>query len=352
MTGTPGSDWSSLALVPGQASSGAYQKKVDTIFPPPTDLYYVRTPVVGRGKERTVRDIPIRLPHEAIAAEIQTDPTILTRSAAKHWPPAYRSHPAVERAIERGEPLPLPIALYLDGVRYSSSVSGRALSVLGIWVHSLLTGKRHLLVCTRVEDFCRCGCRGWCTLHPLLSAISWSLRWLSFGLRPTLRHDSQDGVGDEFLEGLVASFGEELNFTACVAFIKGDWAEASHTLALPSVVSHNYPCPFCDMHGDELHTRYNSMSFPQRVGDYSAWCAAREVQVLVDTEDAAHLAHTTFQTTLRVREQKRHNDLVKPKFKIPKHTQTGTSRPKQTSLNLDLLENITLMGMMWRREYL
>jgi hypothetical protein len=225
LAGTPGVEWSAFALGPGASTDGAYQKKLDRVLPPPADLYSVSTPVLARNEAlRDRRLIPTSLLHEAIASEIREDPTILGRVAAEDLPESYNSHPVVVRAVANGEPLPLPVALYVDGVRYSSNVAGTSNTVLGFWAYTLVTGKRHLLVCTRNQEFCRCGCRGWCTLHPLLSSIAWSVRQLALGIRPTLRHDCQDGMPEELLEGLAVQVGEELGFKAAVVWLKGDWA--------------------------------------------------------------------------------------------------------------------------------
>jgi hypothetical protein len=290
LAGTPGAAWNELALAPGQSSDGSYQRRIDKVFPPPDDLYSVKTPFVARGSDRLVKDLPTRLLHEAIASEVRADPTILDRSAATEWPPSYNLHPAVQAAKASGDQLPLPVALYLDGVRYSSAVSGRPNTVLGIWAYLLATGKRHLLINVRTQDYCRCGCRGWCSLHPLMSVLSWPIRQLCNGVRPTIRHDSRTGASDELLEGLAFKYGEDLGFKAIIVMLKGDWAEASHSLVLPSVAGQFFPCPFCSLTGDALHTRYSAMSFPEREGTYEEWCSAREIHVLVDSEDIASLA--------------------------------------------------------------
>eukprot|EP00959_Pyramimonas_sp_CCMP1952_P378687 7932564-Pyramimonas_sp.AAC.1 len=39
--------------------------------------------------------------------------------------PGYLNHPHVVRAREAGEDYPLPLALYMDGVRYAGQAAGR-----------------------------------------------------------------------------------------------------------------------------------------------------------------------------------------------------------------------------------
>jgi hypothetical protein len=39
------------------------------------------------------------------------------------------------------------------------------------------------------EDCCKCGCRGWCSLFPVLDVIRWSLSQAAVGTNDTRRHD-------------------------------------------------------------------------------------------------------------------------------------------------------------------
>ena len=131
-------------------------------------------------------------------------------------------------------------------------------------LHTLSTQKRHLLLSIRLNDLCKCGCRGWCTLHPLLLSVAWSMKVLVQGQRPTTRHDI--ALLDDQLCGLRESHGEYLGFTAVALWLNGDWAEASHTLGLPSVASKHAPCPFRGMRLGGLHDRYRSLLFGAREG--------------------------------------------------------------------------------------
>ena len=59
-------------------------------------------------------------------------------------PPCYTEHPKVQEARALGKRLPVPLAVYLDGVAFTSVMAGRSDTVLGIWVICLATFKRHL----------------------------------------------------------------------------------------------------------------------------------------------------------------------------------------------------------------
>ena len=133
--------------------------------------YALDTPVQPKGAARVVRKIPLNPLHEAIASEIREDPSIMDRVQEHEWPRLYWESPTVIDAQARGERLPLPIILYLDGVRFTAPLVGRSDSILGIWGFNAITQRRHYLFSLRTQDFCRCGCRGWCTLWEVFTFI-------------------------------------------------------------------------------------------------------------------------------------------------------------------------------------
>eukprot|EP00959_Pyramimonas_sp_CCMP1952_P038076 796690-Pyramimonas_sp.AAC.1 len=70
--------------------------------------------------------------------------------------PCYKEHKVVADNRMQRIPPPVPVGIYLDGVRYTSIVSGRPDSILGIWLINLLTSKRHLLGVLLGSDKCEC----------------------------------------------------------------------------------------------------------------------------------------------------------------------------------------------------
>ena len=156
-----GADFGALALAPG-APTGHYQRKVDLVIKPFPHLYKVPTPIKAKGAyHRSVRDIPMNCLHEALAKEVHEDRSILEEVKCGQWPRQYWRHPVVVRALERGLPLPLPLAIYLDGVRFTAPLVGRSDTILGLWGRNVITNKRHYLMSLRSLDYCQCGCRGW-----------------------------------------------------------------------------------------------------------------------------------------------------------------------------------------------
>eukprot|EP00973_Karenia_brevis_P051686 7179403-Karenia_brevis.AAC.1 len=57
----------------------------------------------------------------------------------------YQQHAVVREALAEGKGKPLPLAVYVDGVQYSSAIAGRSDTVCGVWLVNLVTQKRHLI---------------------------------------------------------------------------------------------------------------------------------------------------------------------------------------------------------------
>jgi hypothetical protein len=64
----------------------------------------------------------------------------------------------------------LPLALYWDGVKYTLKDS-----FLALYLTDYRTGRIYLLCLVRKDDMCKCGCRGWCTLYPIILEIALDL---------------------------------------------------------------------------------------------------------------------------------------------------------------------------------
>ena len=87
-------------------------------------------------------------------------------------------------------------------------------------MYNLVSRKRHLLLSIRRLMFCRCGCRGWCSLFPLFTALAWSITSMNEGVNPRLTHDRLVWPVDHPLAELA---GVALGYVAVVVELKGDW---------------------------------------------------------------------------------------------------------------------------------
>jgi hypothetical protein len=275
-----------LCMRPDQ-QSGAYSRHFDGVVgcsPHNKDYYFVN---VGRRlRHESIRRfdaIAVLPPHEILAQDVAGSPDAfdaLTRARRDGvLPRVYDLHPWVQEAPV-GEPV-LPICVYLDGVSYS-----RTDTVLGVFVYFMLSGCRHLIATIRKSEYCSCGCKGWCSIRPLLAMVAWSLSTMRTGRYPTVRHDGTDfGDGDEARKALA---GTPLGFKAVCLFVKGDWMEYIQTLGLPSWATLNSPCPLCVTDNEHLFTLcgFSALSMPspkKSLGHFLAGCTACERVVLVSS---------------------------------------------------------------------
>ena len=217
--GVQGESFQEYGLKPGAPSDGHYQAKIDKVLVPHAPLYFVEAPCAGRmrGSLQQTMQVATNPLHEALSREIQQDRTILEKAAIFIWHRVYYDNPIVQRAQAGGQTLPLPIAIYFDAVRYSTTIAGRPDSILACWAYNLVSCKRHLVFSLRTADYCRYGCRGWCTLYPLLLSIRWSLDALASGARPQRRHDLRLYSDSEQVAGTLAHEGGKLKLLSHIA---------------------------------------------------------------------------------------------------------------------------------------
>ena len=128
--------------------------------------------VAARTKKGCVREkvnCAIRLPSQILSELYHdtthveptgNDPSILS---------LYPNHPIVLKGIDRGIHWSriLPIALYTDGVKYTTRDS-----FIAFYITDYRTQQMSLVSFSRKADCCNCGCRGWCTLYPILLEIA------------------------------------------------------------------------------------------------------------------------------------------------------------------------------------
>lgn len=225
------------------SQTGKFSAKFDNVMgtvPDTSGMYLVEMARrVRHDASRRWDKIPIRLPHEVLAAELKesSEPVHELRraKAANELPPIYTDHTEVKA---RPDDIIHPLTLYVDAVGYH-----RLDSALGIHLYFTLTGKRHMLAVVRKSEVCNCGCKGWCTLFPVWQALAWSFKHMLTGTHPQRRHDSSVFTPDE--QGRQQVAGTPLGFRALCIIVKSDLAEHSHSFGLPGLGDTLSPCPLC-----------------------------------------------------------------------------------------------------------
>ena len=99
---------------------------------------------------------------------------------------------------------------------------------------------------------CKCGCRGWCTLYPVLYMLH-----LSFLSMATETFGEERPDGQECAPVLDAwrrhKVGQCMNCIGALRHIKRDWMEYSTTFGLPTWSSILSPCVLCECEAHELY---------------------------------------------------------------------------------------------------
>ena len=241
--------WASLAGARGPVSdyklkpdspSGHFQRKVDKVTgidlkTAAKDMYKVLVPQHSKyDMSRTAHEMVINVPHEEFATEVSENPGAASGHLDPEWSEDYQDHPVVK--ANPGQRI-MAFAFYLDGISFTKNDS-----LLGLYVYSLHSFKRHLCMVFRRSHVCKCGCKGWCTLYPAFLVLRWSFRALAAGVWPSVDH-----TGEAFPEGSRRALlaGTPFSFHGALVHIKGDWAEFSHTLGFADWSSALFCCLFC-----------------------------------------------------------------------------------------------------------
>ena len=274
----------SLALAPDK-QSGKYSSKYDSVVHAGSDnddFYSLELPTHNKfDSTRETMRVPVMPAQDALFEELHRQPQLrgeLQRQrASRSLPPCFYDHPVVTSAPEGA--LVVPIALYLDGVRFAKRDA-----VLSVFCYNVVSGRRHLLATLRKSKLCRCGRRGWCSLFELFRFLRWSVDSLAVGAFPRCRHSGEAFFAAEGARAAVANMG--LGFVGAVLYIKGDWAEFANTLGMPTWSSKFNPCPLCHVSLSELDDAsglsVEGTTFaPKTHEEYEAACAACELPRLL-----------------------------------------------------------------------
>ena len=231
------------------SQTGAYQRHVDRCLgldKSADDSYLFQAPGYDKfDVSRSVHDIPVALPREALHDELTGTPQVLDELQSMvdrdALPPTYSTHPVV--AAAHGAAV-VPLAFYCDGAPFAKRDG-----FLAFWIPNLISGSRTFACVLRKSSLCQCGCRGYCTLYPVLNVLRWSIGVMATGYFPTARHDGSSWHSTDRSQSRRGA----LAATAAVIYIKGDWMEYVTTLSFTSWTHNVHPCPMCFCSPDTMH---------------------------------------------------------------------------------------------------
>lgn len=194
--------------------------------------------------ERSLMDLPCVPVFESLARELSDTPAMATQLEhmvqSKVFPPIVTEHCLFKSSSGRS----LPTVLYVDAVPISKHES-----LMGFWVHTLVSLRRHLCCVIRKSRLCQCGCKGWCTIWCVMHWLQWNFLALASGEYPSnMPNGATWGESSRRDRS-----GSPLGFTACLVAIVGDWAEFAHTFGVPNWQSNLAPCPHCCCKKHEMH---------------------------------------------------------------------------------------------------
>lgn len=261
------------------APSGHYQRHLDKAagLRDQNLFYHMTVPCFSkRSRSRVSRQLDVLPPHECLHREFEDNPSLTKQLHTAELPQSFDRHPV---ALAAAGPV-LPVALYMDGVQYTKVGA----SVIVFAVVNLLSGSRHMIRALDKKYLCRCGCRGWCTLQPIMAFLRWSIGVMATGRFPDCDHFGK--TWEDCDATRFASAQSPLAFgSAAVQQVRGDWAEFSHTLGFPTWHSSDHPCIWCRADREMLY----NWDFECELMDHSAYdqaCAKCEIWVQFATQES------------------------------------------------------------------
>ncbi|CAE7032303.1 unnamed protein product [Symbiodinium sp. CCMP2592] len=149
----------------------------------------------------------------------------------------------------------IPVAVYFDGVQYTKNEN-----FLGFYVTNLRTKRQQLVWLLRLSELCSCGCRGWCSVFPLL---------------------------DHFRRDMCAPHKD---LRSCIIDYKADWPAYIELCGFRTWSHNKHPCPLCTVNQTNMRAlgTMTLHSCPHSLFDQTAYeelLAATFREIFVPDED-------------------------------------------------------------------
>lgn len=131
---TPGADWGKWGGNISDKYSGSYKRHLNSILPGSGPYYKAMLPCSNAESPMVKsKETCFQMVWETMSAEVASSSSMqaLMETGAEEDPssvmslPVYLQHPLVQRARESRESWPIPLGVYLDGVRFSPISAGR-----------------------------------------------------------------------------------------------------------------------------------------------------------------------------------------------------------------------------------
>ena len=114
--------------------------------------------------------------------------------------------------------------------------------MIGFFVYNLVSGRRHLAAVLRKSYICKCGCKGWCRIFPIVDMLHWPVGACAAGTWPRQHPSGRDWVDAE--GGRKANGGLNLGYRAAVVYIKGDLGGVGPHPGISNLGVCSVPMPF------------------------------------------------------------------------------------------------------------
>jgi hypothetical protein len=136
--------------------SGHFQRRLDSVLGFNVKVmrrtyYHVDMPCLRKcDLSRSVHPMPVQAPHECLHKEVLENPGLLDEVKVAveqgQMPRSYSRHPVVRANTS----VTVPLALYVDGINMT-----RLDSILGFFIYSIATRKRHVIADFRKSTLCK-----------------------------------------------------------------------------------------------------------------------------------------------------------------------------------------------------